>query len=178
MTVGREMSLNELEQWVGAFAQEHNGEMPWQSGPFDADNNFIDHLMALGESQRQVAMGPESDYTKLKREGNPMADAAITPDFWSDAYYTRYRGPTYIQTPYGPIDTGDQYLKPGQMPPTNAPSEKAFYDAISPRPYYHYQPAMSPGEWQIPAPQAQPYDPYLEQFPMLQGYGGQFNPWS
>jgi len=149
--VGREMGLNELEGWVAAFRREH-GATPWQTGPFDETNNFVDHLLALGESERQVAMGGGSYFTKAGREGNPMAQPAITPDFWANAYYNRYTGPTYITGPSGPIWMGSQSLLPGEMPPTNAPSELGYYGAMEPRPYYEYMPAMHPEYWESPAP--------------------------
>jgi hypothetical protein len=174
------MSIDEVERWVVAFAQEHNGAMPWDDGPFDAHNNLLDHLMAKGESEREVAMGGASDYTKQGREGNPMADAAITPDFWGDAYYSRYRGPTYTYGPGGPISMGDQYLMPGQMPPQSGPEQLVYYGGLSPRPYYQYQPAMSPGEWQAPVPATDANGRLVGEQPTLRamGYGGQFNPWS
>ncbi len=150
-TVGRAMSKAELEAWLNAFYQEH-GAYPWQTGPFDAHNNLVDHLIALGESEREVAIG--SDYTKAGREGNVYAQPAITPDFWGDAYYSRYSGPTYGMGPGGPINTGSQRLMPGQLPPSNAPTELAYYGELSPRPYYQYRPAMSPGEWELPTPPA------------------------
>jgi hypothetical protein len=48
------MGIEELERWVSAFAQEH-GSLPWATGPFTPESNFIDHLIALGESEREVA---------------------------------------------------------------------------------------------------------------------------
>lgn len=145
-TVGRELGIDEIESWVSAFKREH-GSYPWQTGPFDAHNNFLDHLMALGESEREVAMGMASPFTKAGREGNIYAQPAITPDFWSNAYYSRYAGPTYIESPYGPINMGRQPLLPGQMPGTSWPAELAYYGSLPPRPYYQYMPAMSPDEW-------------------------------
>lgn len=151
--VGREMGLNDLESWVAAFTREH-GATPWQTGPFDQTNNFVDHLLALGESEREVAMGGGSQFTKAGREGNPMAQPAITPDFWANAYYNRYTGPTYTVGPSGPIWMGSQSLLPGEMPPTNAPSELGYYGSMLPRPYYEYMPAMNPGAWPSQAPEA------------------------
>lgn len=148
--VGREMSSQELNAWVDAFYREH-GAYPWQIGPFDATNNFLDHLLALGDSERELAMGGASYYTKAGREGNIYAQPAITPDFWGQSYYNRYAGPTYVMGPGGPIATGTRPIMPGELPPPTAPTELAYYGSLSPRPYYEYRPAMSPGEWQVPA---------------------------
>lgn len=99
-------------------------------------------------------MGGGSQFTKAGREGNPMAQPAITPDFWANAYYNRYTGPTYTVGPSGPIWMGSQSLLPGEMPPTNAPSELGYYGSMLPRPYYEYMPAMNPGAWPSQAPEA------------------------
>ena len=81
---------------VDEFTREH-GQTPWQTGPFDAANNLIDHLIALGDSQRQAGRGQTVD--------------------WGGLYYNRYAAPTF--TPGAPPNPrGDepwQRLAPGQM---------------------------------------------------------------
>jgi hypothetical protein len=95
-TVGRAMSRDEFFRWVDEFTREH-GQTPWQTGPFDAANNLIDHLIALGDSQRQAGRGQTVD--------------------WGGLYYNRYAAPTF--TPGAPPNPrGDepwQRLAPGQM---------------------------------------------------------------
>lgn len=95
-TVGRPMSRDEFFGWVDAFTREH-GQSPWQTGPFDAANNLIDHLIALGDSQRQAGRGQTVD--------------------WAGLYYNRYAAPTFAPGA-PPNPRGDepwQRLVPGQM---------------------------------------------------------------
>jgi hypothetical protein len=113
-TVGREMSKGELNAWIGAFYDEHK-QYPWDDGPFDGYNNLIDHLMALGESQRAAAQGSYGSTTDAT--GNSMQDRGVTPGFWEDAYYNRYRFPSYAQGWEGsPQFDRDRNLQVGEYP--------------------------------------------------------------
>jgi len=160
LTVGREMGIDELERWVSAFVQEH-GAPPWATGPFTPESNFIDHLIALGESEREVAKGGASYYTKAGRENNVYAQPGITPDFWEPSYYQRYTGPTYAWGPGGAMGMGSRPLMPGESPPGNAPFELAYYGELSPRPYYEYRRAMHPELW----PQSGGYESTAPTYP-------------
>lgn len=71
-TVGRAMSRDEFFGWVDAFTREH-GRTPWQVGPFDAANNLIDHLIALGDSQRIAAGGAPVDWSALYYDRHDIA---------------------------------------------------------------------------------------------------------
>jgi len=155
-TVGQAMSAPEFDAWVDAFKTEHGGRTPWQDGPFDAANNLIDHLLALGESRRTAASGSYGSATDAT--GNPMQDRGVTPQFWNDAYLDRYRAPTYAPGMSDmPWSTDQyQYTPPGYVPNTAAPTGlmldamgapmSDWYPLIR-RPYYENYPAMSPGEW-------------------------------
>lgn len=95
-TVGRALSKQEFMNWIDAFTREH-GQTPWQTGPFDAANNLLDHLIAMGDSERQAGQGKTVN--------------------WEGLYYNRYAAPTY--TPGYKANTDkDQWqrLVPGQMP--------------------------------------------------------------
>jgi len=95
-TVGRRMGRDEFFNWIDAFTREH-GQRPWETGPFDATNNLIDHLIALGDSEQQAGRGQQVN--------------------WENLYYNRYAAPTYVQG-YGQNTDTDQRqrLMPGQMP--------------------------------------------------------------
>ncbi len=71
--LGQALPATEMNQWLKAFRAEHEGRNPWEVGPGDAVNNFIDHLLAYGES-RQAA-----------QSGTP-----ITPQWWEEAHTQRY----------------------------------------------------------------------------------------
>lgn len=98
-TVGRTMSKQEFFDWVDAFTREH-GQTPWQTGPFDAANNLIDHLIAKGDSERYVGQTGRS----------PQKNA------WAGMYYGRYAAPTYTPA-YRENSRFDEWqaLMPGQM---------------------------------------------------------------
>jgi len=151
-TVGRPMGKAEGEAWIARFYQEH-GAFPWQTGPFDAVNNMIDHLIALGESLVEAEGGY---YSNQRYYGNRYADQGVVPEFWEQAYYRRYPGPMY--TPSGAYAGYQSYLVPGQMPPPYAPWAylAGVYQQGQPyevaRPLYYYQPRMRPEYWPPPAP--------------------------
>jgi hypothetical protein len=150
-TVGHSMGAAEFDNWVDAFKGEHGGQSPWQVGPFDQENNLIDNLLALGESQRVVATG---DYGSAQKDtGNVMQDKAVTPDFWANAYYNRYSAPTYPVGMGGQPWSFDQYqyLPPGFVPTTTSPRALYLQNSGAPtsewyplirRPYYNYQPVV------------------------------------
>jgi hypothetical protein len=150
-TVGRAMAPAEFDAWVSRFMAEHGGRAPWQEGPFDADNNLLDHLLALGESERAAASGGYG--SAAYATGNRYQDQAVTPDFWTNAYYSRYRAPTYPAGMEGQPWAFDeyQYLPPGFVPAPQSPTALAARNAgadyeewypLLRRPYYPYYPVV------------------------------------
>jgi hypothetical protein len=124
-TVGRRMGRDEFFNWIDAFTREH-GQTPWQTGPFDSTNNLIDHLLALGDSERQAGQGQDVN--------------------WEGLYYNRYAAPTYTPGYRENTEVDDwQRLMPGQMPTPNQPwwlmqaglgaPYQQWYSGIR-RPYY------------------------------------------
>jgi len=165
-TVGHAMSAAEFDAWVDAFAADpaHGGQVPWQWGPFGGadngsrnglgstgENNLLDNLLALGESQRAVATNGYG--SAVDATGNSMQDRAVTPDFWGNAWYNRYQAPTYPVGMGGQPWSFDQYqyLPPGFVPTTTSPRALYLQNSGAPtsewyplirRPYYNYQPVV------------------------------------
>ncbi len=155
-TVGRAMSNAEFNSWSVAFSREHGGQMPWSagSGPFDGNNNLLDHLIALGESQ-----------VTAEEQGHNLSEGQ-----WLNAFDARYPGPFIMQS--GLPGNYQRYREPGQaqasvydpyyspyaagMPgqaagPIYAPTAKVLSKFIGgsgqlARPYYQYQVRMHPEE--------------------------------
>jgi len=92
--LGEEISGAEMNAWLEAFRAEHGGLNPWQVGPGDEANNFIDHLLAYGESRNAARGG-----------------AQINQPWWEQAYYTRYGlEPGQQRAPNAPYDVARQWL--------------------------------------------------------------------
>lgn len=71
--LGEELGSDEMNAWIRQFRAEHDDLSPWEVGPGDPANNFIDHLLALGESRQAQQAG-----------------VAVTPEWWEQAHSERY----------------------------------------------------------------------------------------
>ena len=92
--LGEEIGGAEMNAWLEAFRAEHGGLNPWQVGPGDEANNFIDHLLAYGESRNAARGG-----------------AQINQPWWEQAYYSRYGlEPGQQRAPNAPYDVAQQWL--------------------------------------------------------------------